>query len=153
MKKNPIKQLGQWFTGLFKKTDEKLYRNLDSSIGYANQFKRFVNSTLLKGGIAITPTKYDDIALEVLIKLTDEVISSLGIAKQCSTLPSHEERLKCLVMKLKETHSSELNGLYLKIAAWYFKRLEDRRGEYKGLSTAENLVNERYIELKNEGLV
>ncbi len=153
MKSNPIKQFIRWVKSGFKKTDEQLYKHLDSSIEYANQFKRFVNSPFLKGGILITPTQYDNIALEVLQKITDEVITTLSLANQCKTLPTYEDRLKCFVLKLKEVHESELNDLYKKIATWYFRKLEDKRGNYNAFVTAKDLVQNRYDELKLNGLV
>ena len=142
-----------FFMGLFGNIDKFLTENVDEAILMVNAIKRVVDSGVVHGITAITPTQLDDTIVNKANGYLDQAIITLDLAKQCTGMGTQELRLKCMLQKLLELSPNVRSALYLKIASLYAKAkaaAEKTAKTAQKISTSDvdTLVQLRYKDIK-----
>ena len=135
------------------KTDNFVFKVACEGIYVVEDLKRLVSKPFFDGLVTVTPNNVDNVALPIVRATLDEIIKTVKVAESCKLLPTEEERLKCFVSRMKDLHKEELNKLCLEIAAWYFKKRQEKNNQSIGLSSAKNEVQKVFDELRLKGKV
>jgi len=135
------------------KTDNFVFKVACEGIYVVEDLKRLVSKPFFDGLVTVTPNNVDNVALPIVRKTLDEVIRTIKVAQSCANLEYEEERLSCFVSRMKDLHKEELNKLCLEIAAWYFKKRQEKNNQSIGLSSAKNEVQKVFDELRLKGKV
>lgn len=150
-----IDKIKKAFKNFGKKSDKFIYENLikDESIHVVNDLKRFFEMPFFDGIVQVSLNKVDNVALPIIRKTLDEAIIAMKSAGVCKDLPSQEARLKCFISVMRDEHKDELGKIYLRLAAWYFKKRSEQSNVSIGLSSSEKAIQDRYNELQDKGLI
>lgn len=147
---NKLKQIIERIKEIFAKVKKLDITNseIDRGIYLAEKFKQAVNNKALSVWVIITPNKIDDVLRTLLIKAANDILLGFAIFKECRTKENLEAQLQCVVLRLRDFPIFDRNAMYLKIASLLKKNLS---ALYP--ATINALVEERYTELKESGLL
>lgn len=142
-----------FFATIFGNLDKFITDNVDEAISVVNAIKGIVNSPIIGAVVKLTPTGIDDKYLPIVKNYLDKAIEKLGIAKECQSMLTEEQRLTCYLKYVKSLSPAMQQAVYMKTASLYAEAKSTRNGIVTStnkpqISDIDTLVQLRYKDIK-----